>query len=314
MSAAGAASELTHDSASKEPAAEAAAPHAEATFTRETTPDDDSSPSQMCNVCLCPIRQVLMVLQPCGHYYCKNCTAAIQAAGYFARCPECRTRISSTFRVPLSSSQVQTHKEDAQHAQIRVVGNWMSKIEGLVRRIVRLRQTTPEEKSLVFSQYPDALKLVGKALSVNNIAWVELKGGSKASTAVRDFENKEEVRVFLLPHKVGASGLTLNRANHVFLLEPCLDSAILQQAVGRAHRMGQTRPVHVTRLIMHSSVEEAVMEAQERRQPLMDLVGPADDAEQGLAGQQVAKQETLGQQDLHHLLNAVLPAAQPLPA
>ena len=44
-------------------------------------------------------------------------------------------------------------------------------------------------------------------------------------------------------------------ANHVFLLEPSMDPAILQQAVGRAHRMGQTRPVHVTRLIMHSTVE-----------------------------------------------------------
>ena len=47
----------------------------------------------------------------------------------------------------------------------------------------------------------------------------------------------------------------VDAANHVFLLEPCLDSAILQQAVGRAHRMGQTRPVHVTRLIMHPTVE-----------------------------------------------------------
>ena len=55
----------------------------------------------------------------------------------------------------------------------------MSKIEGLIRRIVRLRQVAPEEKSLVFSQYPDALKLVGKALNVNNISWVELRGGSK---------------------------------------------------------------------------------------------------------------------------------------
>lgn len=50
------------------------------------------------------------------------------------------------------------------------------------------------------------------------------------------------------------------------------------------------------------------MEAQERRQPLMELAGPSAEAEHGLAGQQVAKQETLGQQDLHHLLAAVLPA------
>lgn len=67
--------------------------------------------------------------------------------------------------------------------QIRVVGNWMSKIEGLLRRIVRLRQVAPEEKSLVFSQYPDALKLVGKALNVNNINWVELRGGAKVSVS-----------------------------------------------------------------------------------------------------------------------------------
>ena len=63
--------------------------------------------------------------------------------------------------------------------QVQVVGNWMSKVEGLLRRIVRLRQVAPEEKSLVFSQYPDALKLVGKALNVNNINWVELRGGAK---------------------------------------------------------------------------------------------------------------------------------------
>ena len=51
----------------------------------------------------------------------------------------------------------------------------MSKIEGLLRRSIRLRQVAPEEKGMVFSQYPDALKLVGKALNVNTINWVELE-------------------------------------------------------------------------------------------------------------------------------------------
>ena len=59
------------------------------------------------------------------------------------------------------------------------------------------------------------------------------------------------------------------------------------------------------------TVQEAVMEAQERRQPLMELVGPSAETEHGLAGQQVAKQEALGHQDLQHILDAVLPAAQP---
>lgn len=90
-----------------------------AVMTRATTPDDDGgSSSQMCNVCLCPIRQLIIVLQPCGHYYCESCTASLRGVAY-PRCPECRTRISSTFRVPLSSSHTHTLKEDAQHAQVR---------------------------------------------------------------------------------------------------------------------------------------------------------------------------------------------------
>ena len=72
---------------------------------------------QVCNVCLCPIRQLIIVLQPCGHYYCDKCTAAIRAVSN-ARCPECRSRIGSTFRVPLSSSQSQRNHEDVQYAKV----------------------------------------------------------------------------------------------------------------------------------------------------------------------------------------------------
>ena len=109
--------QASHAAAGKEAAAATAIEAVTEAHTRATTPDDDNSSSQMCNVCLCPIRQLIIVLQPCGHYYCENCTAAIRAVAY-PRCPECRTRISSTFRVPLSSAQTQTHKEDAQHAQV----------------------------------------------------------------------------------------------------------------------------------------------------------------------------------------------------
>jgi hypothetical protein len=49
------------------------------------------------------------------------------------------------------------------------------------------------------------------------------------------------VGVFLLSHRAGAAGLTLVRANHVFLLEPALDPSIEQQAVARVHRIGQQR-------------------------------------------------------------------------
>lgn len=112
--------------AAQEAAAEAAQEAADraeavrAVMSRATSPDDEGgASSQMCNVCLCPIRQLLIVLQPCGHYYCESCTASIRGGWPYPRCPECRTRISSTFRVPLSSSHSHTLREDAQHAQVR---------------------------------------------------------------------------------------------------------------------------------------------------------------------------------------------------
>ena len=65
----------------------------------------------------------------------------------------------------------------------------------------------------------------------------------QARKAVASFREDDEVGVFLLSHRAGAAGLTLVRANHVFLLEPALDPSIEQQAVARMHRIGQQRCV-----------------------------------------------------------------------
>lgn len=221
-----------------------------------------------------------------------------------------------------------------------------------MRRLLHLQTTAPAEKALIFSQFPEALKLVALALQTNGIKFVQLLGGRQAVSepgsrrqlllsscelsmlcssatlrlyhtwalsslpaslpaflptrlpnhpparlnpplfahplawppphpthgnlpthligpnptptlvptlpvaspplhcpalqarkAVAAFREDEEVRVFLLSHRAGAAGLTLVRANHVFLLEPALEPAIEQQAVARVHRIGQQRCV-----------------------------------------------------------------------
>lgn len=71
--------------------------------------------------------------------------------------------------------------------------------------------------------------------------------------ALNDFNEDPETRVFLLCLGTAAAGLTLTRANHVFLLEPGLDPAVEQQAVARVHRYGQTRPVKIVRLLLQVS-------------------------------------------------------------
>jgi hypothetical protein len=87
--------------------------------------------------------------------------------------------------------------------------------------------------------------------------------------ALAEFQSDPPTTVFLLSIRAGACGINLTQANEVFLLEPCLNPALEAQAVGRVHRMGQTRDVRVTRLVMAGSVEERILEAQKA------IVGPA---------------------------------------
>jgi len=85
----------------------------------------------------------------------------------------------------------------------------------------------------------------------------------------------------------GGAGLTLVQANHVFLLEPALDPAVEQQAVARVHRIGQTRPVVCTRLLIDGSVERAVLQINTDKQALFaghgDGPGEAEDEATTLA-------------------------------
>jgi E3 ubiquitin-protein ligase SHPRH len=74
--------------------------------------------------------------------------------------------------------------------------------------------------------------------------------------------------VFLLSLGAAAAGLTLTRANHVFLLEPALDPAVEQQAVARVHRYGQDRAVTIVRLLVQGTVEPLVLKRSEERQEL----------------------------------------------
>ena len=77
---------------------------------------------------------------------------------------------------------------------LQVTGQWMTKLEGLVRRLLLLRKRCADEKSLVFSQFPDALVLLGKALDVAHIRHVTLAGGREGmKKAIKDFTEDDEV-------------------------------------------------------------------------------------------------------------------------
>eukprot|EP00195_Chlamydomonas_chlamydogama_P011566 CAMPEP_0202907760 /NCGR_PEP_ID=MMETSP1392-20130828/43726_1 /ASSEMBLY_ACC=CAM_ASM_000868 /TAXON_ID=225041 /ORGANISM="Chlamydomonas chlamydogama, Strain SAG 11-48b" /LENGTH=203 /DNA_ID=CAMNT_0049596801 /DNA_START=164 /DNA_END=771 /DNA_ORIENTATION=+ len=161
---------------------------------------------------------------------------------------------------------------------VNVLGDFMTKLEALLRRLVWLRTNSPDDKSLVFTMFPDFLKLVGKALDLNGIGHVSFVSGRNMRKTINQFQVEPEVRVFLLGLHNHCAGLTLVRANHVFLLEPSLDPAVEQQAVARVHRIGQNRETIVTRLLVDGTVEMEVLKVLQRKQRLFVEEGGLEDA------------------------------------
>ncbi len=124
-------------------------------------------------------------------------------------------------------------------------------------------------KALVFSQWTSLLDLVEPHLVSSGITFCRLDGSTRDRGAVVDrFQADDGPPVMLLSLRAGGIGLNLTAADHVFLLDPWWNPAVEDQAADRAHRIGQNRPVLVHRLVATESVEERMLELQERKRGL----------------------------------------------
>ena len=85
---------------------------------------------------------------------------------------------------------------------------------------------------------------------------------------VAEFQAEGGPPVMLISLKAGGTGLNLTAADHVFLLDPWWNPAVEDQAADRAHRIGQDRPVLVQRLVAAETVEERMLELQEKKRAL----------------------------------------------
>lgn len=135
-------------------------------------------------------------------------------------------------------------------------------------------------KALVFSQWTALLDRVEPHLHQADIDFVRLDGSTRDRQAVVDrFQARDGPPVFLISLKAGGTGLNLTAADHVFLLDPWWNPAAEDQAADRAHRIGQDKPVMVYRLVAEDTVEERILELQERKRALAEAaLGEADRA------------------------------------
>jgi SNF2 family DNA or RNA helicase len=129
-----------------------------------------------------------------------------------------------------------------------------------------------QHKALVFSQFVGHLAILRKALDRENISYQYLDGSTSVKNRknrINDFQNGCG-DFFLISLKAGGTGLNLTAADYVIHMDPWWNPAVEDQASDRAHRIGQTRPVTVYRLVVKDTIEERIVDLHQEKRDLAE--------------------------------------------
>ncbi len=131
-----------------------------------------------------------------------------------------------------------------------------------------------DHKVLVFSQFVRMLRIICQRLDAQGIPYAYLDGHTRDRQAQVDrFQNDPKTRVFLISLKAGGFSLNLTAADYVILYDPWWNPAAEAQAIDRTHRIGQEKKVFAYKLIVRNSVEEKILQLQERKRAIVaDLI------------------------------------------
>jgi len=145
-----------------------------------------------------------------------------------------------------------------------------AKLRAFIEILEELREN--RHRSLVFSQFVSHLALIREYLDQQKIDYQYLDGSTsvkRRKDAVDAFQ-RGEGELFLISLKAGGSGLNLTAADYVIHMDPWWNPAVEDQASDRAHRMGQTRPVTIYRLVVKGTIEEKIVDLHSQKRNLAD--------------------------------------------
>ena len=145
-----------------------------------------------------------------------------------------------------------------------------SKLEAFLETVEELMEN--RHKALVFSQFVSHLDIVRKELDARGIEYRYLDGSTPAKKRKQEVDAFQAGKgsLFLISLRAGGQGLNLTAADYVVHLDPWWNPAVEDQASDRAHRIGQTRPVTIYRLVMKDSIEEKIIDLHRSKRDLAD--------------------------------------------
>ena len=171
--------------------------------------------------------------------------------------------------------------------ELGLTGAKVQEFERLAQELVAGRH-----KALVFSQFTDFLALLRERLDATGLSYQYLDGSTPAAERgrrVAAFQSGDGGDFFLISLKAGGVGLNLTVADYVIIADPWWNPAAEDQASGRAHRIGQQRPVTVYRLVTQGSIEERIVRLHRSKRELAEgILGGQDGAAMPDAGELLA--------------------------
>ncbi|KAF2668404.1 hypothetical protein BT63DRAFT_374678 [Microthyrium microscopicum] len=154
--------------------------------------------------------------------------------------------------------------EESSLRDTTLTGTVSAKLSYLIDRVLEFHET---EKIIIFYDGDNAAFYLAQCLDLLHIKYLiyakSLSNESKSRYVV-SFDEDDSIRVLLMDIRSGAFGLNVNKASRVFFINPVCRPSAEAQAIKRAHRIGQTKPVFVETLILEGTIEEAIFERSQR--------------------------------------------------
>jgi len=199
-----------------------------------------------------------------------------------------------------------------------------TKMEALLEELHLMKQTDPSAKAIVFSQYVSFLDLLEHRLLSAGVRVVKLNGGMAASAreaVLKLYREEPSVTAILISLKAGGVALNLTVASHIYLMDPWWNPAAEYQAIDRAHRLGQHKPIRSVRFVVRNTVEERILRLQDKKRLVFEGTVGGDAAALGqlseedlkfssradihilcIEGKACRRALPLGVRDVHHVL------------
>uniref|UniRef100_A0ACD5UZU9 Uncharacterized protein n=1 Tax=Avena sativa TaxID=4498 RepID=A0ACD5UZU9_AVESA len=257
-----------------------------AVLREECKKEENDAMESQCGICHDLAEDVAVT--SCGHVFCKICLLDYSATLGNVSCPTCSVPITVDFTTEKSREKVPANLKGCKRSgilgRLQNLADFKTstKIDALREEIRNMTERDGSAKGIVFSQFTSFLDLIEFSLQRSGIKCVQLNGKmnlAEKGRAIDTFINDPDCRIFLMSLKAGGVALNLTVASHVFLMDPWWNPAVESQAQDRIHRIGQFKPIRSTRFVIKDTVEERILQLQEKKQLVFDgTVGDSPDA------------------------------------